>query len=217
MALFIKSVSRFQHMSLTDVTYRCDDKLTHSIPSLVPAPKKVLYTRYQRNAGAGVRFLTCTQSCGIVDPIIYTILATDGCPEQFRYCTKNTPQTKIKRHRFCCTWLPSESDSSSTERRRQGKRGGRITRLNLLSTDTPQHTGPSVTHPANHLQDVLEINKMVRVSPNNENKGALMGRAQFAQHTNRAKTSAAVWHLAKPRVLENIHKIKINKKRYTKI
>jgi len=68
-----------------------------------------------------------------------------------------------------------------------------------------------VTHPANHLQDVLEINKMVRVSPNNENKGALMGRAQFAQHTNRAKTSAAVWHLAKPRVLENIHKIKINK------
>jgi hypothetical protein len=75
----------------------------------------------------------------------------------------------------------------------------------------PQHTGPSVTHPANHLQDVLKINEMVRVSPNDENKGAAMGSVQFAQHTNRAKTLAAVWHLAKPRVLENIHKRKINK------
>jgi hypothetical protein len=75
----------------------------------------------------------------------------------------------------------------------------------------PQHNGPSVTHPANHLKNVLKINKMVRVSPNNGNKGAAMGSVQFVQRTNRAKTSAAVWHLAKPRVLENIHKRKINK------
>jgi len=79
----------------------------------------------------------------------------------------------------------------------------------------PQHIGPSVTHPANHLQNVLKINKMVRVSPNNENKGAAMGNVLFAQHINRAQTSAAVWHLAKPRVLENITQRKIN--RYTKI
>ena len=75
----------------------------------------------------------------------------------------------------------------------------------------PQHIGPSETHPANHLQDVIKINEMARVSPNNENKGAGMGSAQFAERTNRANTSAAVWHLAKPRVLGNIHKRKINK------
>lgn len=51
-----------------------------------------------------------------------------------------------------------------------------------------QHIGPSVTHPANHLHDVLKINKMARVSPYNENKRAAMGSEQFAQHTNRAKT-----------------------------
>jgi hypothetical protein len=52
---------------------------------------------------------------------------------------------------------------------------------------------------------------MVGVSPNNENEGAAMGSVQFAEHTNRAKTSAAVWHLAKPRVLENITQRKLNK------
>ena len=52
---------------------------------------------------------------------------------------------------------------------------------------------------------------MVRVSPNNENNGAAMGSVLFAQHMNRAKTSAAAWHLAKRRVLENITQRKINK------
>jgi len=86
MALFIMSVSRFQHMSLTDVTYRCDNKLTSSFSLLSPATVEstARHAWYQRNAGAGVRFLTCRQSWAIVDPRIYTILATDGCPEQFR-------------------------------------------------------------------------------------------------------------------------------------
>jgi len=59
---------------------------------------------------------------------------------------------------------------------------------------------------------VLKINEMVRVSPNNENNDAAVGSVQFAQHTNRAKTSAVVWLLANPLVLENIHKRKINEK-----
>jgi hypothetical protein len=73
-----------------------------------------------------------------------------------------------------------------------------------------QQIGPSITHPVNHLQDVFKINEIVRVSPNNENNDAAMGSVQFAQYTNRAKTSVAVWLLAKPRVLENIHTRKIN-------
>ena len=40
MELFIMSVSRFQHMSLIDVTYRCHKKLTRSIPPLAPTAEE---------------------------------------------------------------------------------------------------------------------------------------------------------------------------------
>jgi hypothetical protein len=108
------------------------------------------------------------------------------------------------------------TDSAQTD---DGKDRGEDQPL-VLSTSKamtkPQHTGLSVKHPANHLQSVLKNNKMVRVSPNYEDNGAAKGSAQFAEHTNRAKTSAAVWHLAKPRVFGKIsHKEKLMK-RYTK-
>jgi hypothetical protein len=78
----------------------------------------------------------------------------------------------------------------------------------------PQHTGPSATHPANHLQDVLKINKIVRVSANNENKGAAMESVQFAQHTNRHQLLCGTWQNP---VFWKIYTKETLIKRYTKM
>jgi hypothetical protein len=127
-----------------------------------------------------------------VDPIIYTILATDGCPEQFRTVRKIHHRPKSKDTGCAFNGLPildclqKLTVPAQTE---DGKDRGEDESL----TSTPkalthlQQIGPSVTHPANHLQNALKINEMVRVSPNNENNDAAMGSVQFAQHTNRAK------------------------------
>jgi len=134
-----------------------------------------------------------------VDPIIYTILATDGCPEQFRTVRKIHHRPKSNDTGCAVNGLPilaclkKMTVPAETE---DDKARGEDESLASTSTapTQSQHIGPSVTHPANHLQNVLKINKIVPVSPNNENRSAAMGSVLFAQHINRA----AAWHWQNP-------------------
>jgi hypothetical protein len=92
-----QSVSRSQHMSLADVTYRCDGKLMFSITPFAPAvAKRTRVILADSEACVGVLQCRYWHSCRTMDQTMYTILATNGCPEQFRTVPKmyHSPQSK---------------------------------------------------------------------------------------------------------------------------